>query len=241
MADSTPRYSIFGSCVSRDVFGFSKESASVGAYIARSTIASAMSAVPDVSISIGDGVDHGLSPFEIRMVRSDIEKSWFQTVSDDVSSAIIIDLIDERFSVIEVGGSFVTESASLVRTSAYKDILNSKENIHTFLGRERIDRDCMPRFADRILSLGRRIILHKAFWATEFRSDEGLVRFEKYDYHKRMNDALSWRYDFLEKLLPGASVADPPDSIRIAEPAHRWGLAPFHYVDEYYSYVMSKL
>lgn len=234
-------YSIFGSCVTRDVFGFSKESANVGVYIARSAICSALSMPLKQNFSIDSNSSGPLSPFELRMVKSDIEKTGLRSLADDESQSLIIDLVDERFSVIELQGSYVTESASLVRTPIYNALMNGGAKVHKFFDRDAIDRDCLQRFAAHLVSLGKRIYLHKAFWATKFRSGEDLVCFEKRDYHSRMNDALAWRYNFLEQLLPRAVVLDVPESLRVSDPSHRWGLAPFHYVQDYYEYVMNKV
>lgn len=41
-------------------------------------------------------------------------------------------------------------------------------------------------------------------------------------------------YDFLEKNLPKECIVEVNNDLLIANPEHKWGLASFHYIDEYY-------
>ena len=234
-------YSIFGSCVTRDMFGFGADSDLIDCYIARCAIASAVSGgveFPIVGVA-AEGLSL-LSPFEQRMIRGDVEKSCFQKIDAATSGSIIVDLIDERFSLIDIGGGYITESASFVKAGLGKVVSEESRKL-TFFEREAVDRGALVAFAEKLKATGKDIVLHNAFWATFFVEDGAQVEFEKSAYYSRMNEELIWRYALLKELIPDAAIIEAPVELRLADPRHRWGLAPFHYIPEYYDFVRSQL
>lgn len=233
-------FSIFGSCVTRDVFGFGPYSDLVDCYSARCTIASAVSeSIKDFLDSDGSEVQ-GVSSFERKMIRNDIDKLCLNFLAESAAPEIIIDLIDERFSLIDVDGRYVTESASFVKTGLLDRVQGNYEK-RLFLDREDIDREALRNFSSKIEMSGKRVFIHRALWATSFVEGDQVHEFEKIGYYSRMNEGLVWRYDLLSRLLPEAVVIDIPAEFRVSDPAHRWGLAPFHYVPRYYERVREQL
>lgn len=89
---------IYGSCVSRDVLRVHPV-APVAAYAARSSWVSALTppvAEPDADIGLA-------SDFQARMVRDDFAST--APAALDAGDALLLDLTDERFGVIEYGGA----------------------------------------------------------------------------------------------------------------------------------------
>lgn len=237
-----PGFSIFGSCVTRDVFGFSREDRRVGAYIARSTIASAVAPQMAFQLDVSAKEGETLSPFELRMVETDVRKSWLRVLAEDPSPALIVDLIDERFSVIAVDEGMVTESASLTKVRAHDQLVGLPHSKLDFFSRREIDEAAFGRFALLVGGLGKRVFIHRALWATTYRDEAGGEKeFEKVAYYQRSNDELLTRYDSLQATFPEARIIDVPMVHRVADPSHRWGLAPFHFVQTYYDHVRAEL
>lgn len=103
---------ILGSCVTRDVFNYDHNSLfEVENYIARSSIGSIFSHAP-----FEDTYSHLLaSPFQRRMVNADIEKTARHLIAHATPDLFILDLIDERFNLIQSkkNGGICTISAEL--------------------------------------------------------------------------------------------------------------------------------
>ena len=75
------------------------------------------------------------------------------------------------------------------------------------------------------------VVVHRALWATVSVTGEPLP---KPAAAERMNGWLSKAYDLLASTLPNVTVVTPDPGVTVADPGHRWGLAPFHYVPAYY-------
>ena len=79
-------------------------------YFARQSIVSAVSnpvacKLEDINLE---------SSFQKRQVYNDLSKNAFQQLSQDDSEFLLIDLIDERFSLLEYENSIITKSTYLV-------------------------------------------------------------------------------------------------------------------------------
>lgn len=224
-------FSIFGSCVTRDAFGFGAESELVKGYSARSIVASAVSAKVELP-NLSDDIETKLNPFEFRMIRNDFSKTWLDVISTPESSSIIIDLIEERFSLVDTGQGLVTESSQFVKAglgSYYPDATIVSINL-----RDEIDRKSLLKFSKIVCSLKKKVYIHRALWATSYIENGERSEFEKKDYYARMNRQLVWRYDLLQEIMPSSVAIEIPEEFRVADAGHRWGLAPFHYIPRYY-------
>lgn len=56
-----------------------------------------------------------------------------------------------------------------------------------------------------------------------------------------VNNFLSFIYGVVERDIPSDNFIEYPDSVLIANPNHRWGLSPYHFVDEFYKFQLDKL
>lgn len=233
MNDIAPpeKFSIFGSCVTRDAFGFGADSELVKGYSARSIVASAVSASVEFP-TLADEAASRLSQFELRMVHNDFAKAWLDVISTPESNGVIIDLIEERFSLVDTGQGFVTESSQFVKAGLAAEYPDAK--IIPVNSRDEIDRDGIIEFSRIVRSLGKNVYIHRAFWATSYQDNGGILPFEKKGYYARMNQHLVWRYDLLQDCMPDSTTIEIPEEFRVADPGHRWGVAPFHYIPRYY-------
>ena len=82
---------------------------------------------------------------------------------------------------------------------------------------------------------GNAVILHRAFWAAEYVSEGQRLPFSvpQAEDIARQNAYLEFCYQQVEQCLSPAVVAVEPE-LCVASETHRWGLKPYHYVDEYY-------
>lgn len=102
-ADDAVGVFIIGSCVSRDAFNLPGVP-DIADYVARSSFASAFEAVPDREIP---DLERNPSKFQRRMVQGDWQKTLEGKLLDHRDGMVLVDLIDERFSQIHVGGPWL--------------------------------------------------------------------------------------------------------------------------------------
>lgn len=79
------------------------------------------------------------------------------------------------------------------------------------------------------------VILHRAYWKTLYRDKDGSIKkFPNQKSIDKNNQILERMYSLFEKISGDlvVSIQLPEDYIANAE--HKWGLAPFHYEDQYY-------
>jgi hypothetical protein len=80
----------------------------------------------------------------------------------------------------------------------------------------------------------RPVLIHRAFWAALDTAGKPVSDLRR---TRRNNAWLERAYDLLEAAL-GDRALPPVEvdaSLRVADPGHRWGIGPYHYVDEYYT------
>jgi uncharacterized protein DUF6270 len=99
---------IFGSCVTRDLFDHPALRPSLGHYVARCSV---VSAVADPVATDEDSVVVP-SAWQRRRVLADFQKTCFAQFAASVLDRLVIDLIDERFDLLRVDGSYVTRSSA---------------------------------------------------------------------------------------------------------------------------------
>lgn len=226
-------FSIFGSCVTRDAFSQQSKDPRLDVYVARSSIWSLFSPPLSLAASIQD-VPGAVSAFERRMVEWDVTKSARPLLLASTASTLIVDLIDERFDLIGDGIAFATESASFRKLGLHEMFASAPKRIGLQDRLGSVDKLAME-FAQHLCANFDRIVIHKAYWALSRRDGDILVPMERADYYGRVNGLLSIIYAALERAMPGAQVVEIPEELRVADPSHRWGLAPFHYEQGYYS------
>ena len=226
------RIHLYGSCVSRDAFEFAKHDFVLAGYIARSSLASAFDnhmPPPDIAAETGNIA----SGFQRRMVHWDLSRHAATLLNETQSDAVLLDLIDERFSLLDVDGALVTLSVEFSRTGYKADperIIASGSDDHLAAWRRGVH-----AFFSNVDA--RKVIVNRVRWATHDSDGEPL---EKQEWIARNNATLAIMYEHLAT-IPGIRFIDYPDELLIAGRDHKWGVSPFHYIPAMYSHTVRAL
>lgn len=222
---------IFGSCVSRDLFEHPALRPLLGPYAARSSVISAVA--PPVPIR--DEAVILPSAWQRRCLLADFHKTHFGQLAAGRPQWVVIDLIDERFDLLRVGGSYVTRSSAF-DAAGLGDAAEFEFELVRRMSAEGCDlfQRSVPGFAERILELvpAHRVVLHRALWCTRYRKDGEVHGFaeRKLDLCYRQNAMLNRGYDALAEAFAGRAATIEVDPERhLADAGHRWQLEPFHY------------
>lgn len=222
--DWAPYVFVLGSCVSRDMFEFSK--VPLAGYRARSSFGSIASPPIDVD---EDRLDKNQSEFQRRMVRGDLEKSNVGLVRRSPGRAVLVDFIDERLPLKRDDGYFYTDSPEL-RATALE------------LGGTGLDpysNEYYEKFEEgwKIFDQGVRdktILVNRVYWAQS--KEDGSV-FANIDEIERQNEKLDRLYEIIERISPRVLFVGPFDDQLVSSVSHRWGENPYHYCDALYENV----
>ena len=221
---------IHGSCVSRDFAEFEKWP--VVNYQARSSLSSKTGTATQYDKKLLARIE---SKFQRRMVEWDMASHPFRTNGADV---VLIDLIDERFDIFTHGLTVSTRSQAYHQAGIRNSIPETSKRI------ERGSEEHIELFTLGVKQFSKGIdkpvILHDARWSETYRLRGELLKFEDNLAHIVNNKLLD---EFTEILIDEMSLFEivaSPD-LRIADPEHKWGLAPFHYIPEYYSDIGQKI
>ena len=244
------RVAIIGSCITRDLWPIRGEAERL-LYVSRTSLAS-LFAAPVKGVRVAAEPPRPLGRHQHQALVADLAKTALAELVAFRPTHLIFDLIDERFDLLSVGGTTCAHSWEL-EVSGY---LSQK----AFAGARPI-----PRLSDgchRLWSRGAgemaaliratplsqaTLILHSARWAEQARQGRRLAplpphetragRPERTADHNRLLAAYEAE---LLSVMPGMQVVAAPEH-RFADPAHRWGLSPFHYVPAYYEAIWTQL
>lgn len=228
------RVLIIGSCVSRDIFNFDKSnSLELVDYFARSSFASAFCATP-----VLDRYTERLSsPFQRRIVRADLSKSLSSTIEALKFDQILIDFIDERFKLFQFhDGSICTLSNELLNcgfesTSDFGRTVKSGSD--DFFNLWDLGWSAFVEKLKRIGLLGR-VRINKVFWADHTINGGDFAPSYSSKGIDEANKFLIRLYDRVAVDLHPKQFLDFSRERFVGAVDHRWGLSPFHYVDDYY-------
>jgi hypothetical protein len=244
-----PRVAIIGSCVTRDIW----ETAAVRPeqkkhlhLLARTSLASLFSE-PVRDVTFPEQLPSGLSPWEVRMVAHDLQKSGLAELVTFRPSHLILDLIDERFDLLRCGDAVATRSWDLhllgldASHLANARLVRRSSAEAARLWRRGLAR--LKRFVDAQLP-GVHLIIHDARCATEYLDADGVRRPFAATWEfwpgvpgriEEMNDIFCGYIADVRGAFPAATYLLASADVALATVKHRWGLAPFHYVDDYYA------
>ncbi|MGA0608261.1 DUF6270 domain-containing protein [Phenylobacterium sp. VNQ135] len=247
-----PRVAIIGSCITRDLWPIRGDGADGLAYVSRTSLPSLVSE-PLLGFRPAKQPPAGLNGYQHSAMVADLEKTALARLVAFRPTHLIFDLIDERFDLLSVGRSIVTESWEL-EASGY---LEQK----AFGGARRVPRlsaacdRLWTRAAGEVAALIRatplaeaRLILHVSRWAHEVRDGSGLrapltnvaIMEGRPAEIAEHNSLLAGYEATLLDLMPHMERLDAP-ALRIADAEHRWGLSPFHFIPEYYAEIWRQL
>lgn len=230
-ADQARRVLIFGSCVSRDAFALSQHDLVLAAYIARSSLASAFGASKP-SLGIGAYLENIESEFQRKAVARDFARSAAAIMRSTACEMVLLDLIDERFALLDVSGALVTISNELKATGfpIRGRIVESGSPEHQEFWRRGLDAF--------VAAVGKRpLVVNRVRWASHDQHGAPLADQARI---LRANATLSEMYARLAE-VPGVRFIDYPDALLVADREHKWGVSPFHYVQGMYDHTMREL
>lgn len=243
---SKPSINIYGSCVSRDIFALAKDDKfELKSYIARQSVISAVAPkIPCVEIPL-----HNSSSFKMRVVEYDLHKSAFEVLKANKSDYLLLDMIDERFPLLPLFGSYATASNEFYESAPEKYCSAEKLEKHLkdgklYLGEQCVE-DAVKEFCSRLTEIyyPEQIIIHYATMLDQYRSKSGRVKtfpFYQLNANHRLNAVIEAIYSRIQSYLPGVYVIRESDGM-VADENHKWGLAPMHYEQEYYVRVLNKI
>jgi hypothetical protein len=227
-------YTIFGSCVTRDVFRVTGQNQAVELYIARMSVISAVDRPVERQLEIALESD-----FQRRQVHNDLYKNLVPQLGQP-GITLIIDLVEERFSLAQIGSVFVTRSNETVRSGVLDRLQVARLVEHTGSESRRLFAKRAAQFRALIHPTAT-VILHKVRWSEEYLSDGERCPFaDRITYIRRVNQHLEFCQDTLERALRPVVIAARPE-LCVATESHTWGLAPYHFVDGYYWDVWDKI
>jgi hypothetical protein len=230
---------IFGSCVSRDPCALATASDfAVGPYVARQSSVGLF----DEPLAFNPDWYAELKDFERRCVAIDLSKTMLDHLERTSIDALILDLIDERFDILKVNGTRLSNAH--VGSKGFCDHYAGAIEILPRLGQEVTDswKKGMFRFLCRLAErfAKRPLILHEAYWATHFRTKEGSLRQYSPIYTRlgvSHNAILSEYYSHVRKTCNdiglNLSIIRVSEQFILGDENHRWSKEPFHYCEEY--------
>ncbi len=236
------RVSIYGSCVSRDIINFDNSGAiELSSYSARSSIATLnkLNISKIISEKHYDYLENIESKFQRRMVESDFSNKIFSIIDSKNYDVLLIDLIDERFHLAEIDGKLVTRSSEFLRAGIKPNkLINNLSDHYLEIWYKGVDSFLSAVDSEVGLDV---IKINKIYWAdTATNPKDNLELKEKWSIDKN-NKKLSKMYGYLENILPSQSIIEIPEKLFVADSDHKWGLSPFHYIDDYYKVALEKL
>lgn len=177
------------------------------------------------------------------MIYYDCKKIALDKIVTDGCDYLIIDLIDERFGIMESDKGCLTYSQGLLRsehinevgTYFVKDVKEDTEEFYVAYKkyalwlRDNFEVD--------------KIIINEAYPViTYLGNDNNLHVFDPNEICKckRLCSRIEKGYKLLESFLPEAEVLRMPYNVMAYE-NHKWGKAIFHYVDDYYIEMLSRI
>lgn len=231
---------IKGSCVSRDMLEIDqKTSYELVGYHARSSMAVLSVGQVVNTQNLRKYLDKIESPFQKRMVEHDFSHRILSSINDLEFDAILWDLIDERFWLaIPEGGGLATFSnefksadipvVSKINTHSDEFFQLWCEGVNNFMRKIEVMECKSP------------LILQKAFWSNKL--DTGLKLEDFADERiEKENFKLQRMYQYLDKFSDSINIIEFPDDLLVIKSSHKWGVAPFHYIDSYYEYLSNMI
>lgn len=232
---------ILGSCVSRDIFRLTEnEKYQLAGYYGRSSFASAFGAVKVQDKWSGNNP----SKFQSRLVNADLNKKWPDIVRDTKFDVLLVDFIDERFNLGRFSNGGVCTLSNELRKSGFDRKEARARGIQTGSDEHyELWVHGWMRFIELLDSLGKRksVLLNGVRWA-EVASDG-----TQPDWGATPEQTAAANL-YLDKLYSRAAVDLESSQVMHADSkylvgslTHKWGPAPFHYVDDYYINALSSI
>lgn len=249
------KVAIIGSCITRDIWPILDEPAPELLYLSRTSLPSLVSPPVAGLEPIADQPGGGISRSQRNSVLADLQKTAFSTIAEFAPSHIVLDVIDERYDLLQAGEAVITHSWDL-KESGYLDqpwAAGARRIPRTSDEARGLWRAAVPAFVEALRRhglLGARILLHEGRWAQSYRDGAGALQalpdaLQIWDglpaSRAEHNALLADTHERLDAQLHGLVRIRAAPHLQVADETHRWGLAPFHYIPDYYRDVLRQL
>lgn len=247
-----PRIAILGSCITRDLWPIRGGGAELLLYVSRTSFPSLFSPAL-AAFTPDEGLPGDLHQHEHAALVADLRKTMLAKLVAYRPTHLIFDFIDERFDLLAADGALANISGELVRSGymAQPALAAGRRMSRLSAACERLWMDGVAEFAAVVRATPLRdamFIHHEARWATHQREPNGrLSPITGVEIVGGQPAEIAPYNALLERQEAAFRAVMPPmaridaSGHRVADPAHRWGLSPFHYVPEYYDEVRRQL
>lgn len=239
---------VLGSCVTQESLraaGLPRRA--LAASYARTSLASltAPSGVSAIDPGLVDRL--GLPPAVRHWLAAELGKTAPRALADIRPDALLLDLAEERFDLFVLPNGLILNASLDLVASGLMDL-------PALAGARRVPRLSaeawdlweagLLRFAHLAASLPDcRIVLHRFRWAAQDRDAVDLpaeiaILPGQPSVRAAEHDALLRRLqDRLLSALPSIRILEAAPELCIADPQHRWGLGPLHFIPDYHAAV----
>lgn len=226
---------VYGSCVSRDLVAIHKKSLECVDYVARQAWISAAS----------EGLDPILetelsSKFQNEMLAGDFKSDAYQRISQHIESCdlLLLDIIDDRFGVYPLDGSYVTPSAEFSVSGVRHQLqlgdhipFGSDQHFDLWVEGAQALKETIGDYMGKCFVLGARY--------TDVSLDGTVVPDALARKSSDWNQLYDRYYDALVAM--GFNVIRLPAKMAVTTKYHQWGVAPFHYVEGAYGWWLEQI
>lgn len=237
-------FNVIGCCVTRDMLNPLIESGDLQVlqYNAFSSVVSMTGSHGKTEIELNPTEKYKGTPFKLRCLAADINKTVFDYVFAKRSDYIIVDILDARMSLLRNDDHFITISNTLIDNM---DVLseqypiNEYEKILPYQIDDKQWEESISILCRNILRhySPRQVIINKFFGKEEYIDGELIKLFsdDVAENVRKYNTLCFKLYHLMEEQLKGCHVIEFPKNT-IASGQHMWGLNPLHYHEIYYEY-----
>lgn len=225
--------SIFGGCVTRDIFRLTETDELVDNLWARMTIPSAMSR-PIPSLMYPE--DFTPPNFESRQSFIDANKLLLDQLDTQRPKILLIDFMSEIYYLGLAEGGMVTLAD---QTAKRKVELDLDVDLIAPFSSERIPlmTRFLPQFMERLQSgYDTAVYVHEIYQSEKMADERGnLTRFPESDLAeiRKANNHLKAIYDVVRSMTPSARFFQGDPELAVADKNHAWGISPFHFLSDY--------
>lgn len=238
--------SIFGSCVSRDMFPADQEKYQVQQYVSFTSPMSIYQPAGDRHIETEELADfQNATNFMKRCLMLDHNKESMQYLGARISDYLLLDLADIRLKLLKYDGGNVTTfvNSVLLNAELFKERFGDYELHSPLTFSEEEWNSCIDWFCEQLQKLygTNNIILHEFYMAEEYwDKSQQIKRFAENYEVPQINAMLRRMYDRCKARLEGCHIIRMPEHV-LADAFQKWGLHPMHFHEYYYEYAYEAL
>lgn len=233
---------ILGSCVARDSMEInnivSPLKLNVIEYIGRNSIA----AFGSKKVIYPKGSASLPSNFLTKCITYDLEKKTVEHVANSLARnrLLLLDFMDERFDLVEVKDSLITNSWDYRETTLCKKHV-TPDKVHKFYSQFKIElwKDNFSKFVNEVSKtcLRKNIIIFLPAMTRVFYRENDIVTFDESRYKiNEYNEMLQLFKAFLADAHPDIKIIEPLPWMMFCDYRHKWGGHPYHYNNYLYMY-----